>query len=240
MKNLVVILGIITILILGFVWFQSYNKNPTSSKPKSNQNVTQLGSEAIQTSVIARNLEVPWALVFLPDKSMLVTERPGRVRLIDKNSNLQSDPVATFDNVKEIGEGGLLGITIHPNFSTNNFVYLYYTYSESNGNTLNRVVRITYKDKKLTDEQIIVDKIPGSLNHNGGRIKFGPDNYLYITTGDAGNPSQAQDINTLGGKILRVTDEGKPAPGNPFEYSDTFLPSLCQILFVPLFRQHQH
>ncbi len=217
MKNLVVILGIITILILGFVWFQSYNKNPTSSKPKSNQNVTQLGSEAIQTSVIARNLEVPWALVFLPDKSMLVTERPGRVRLIDKNSNLQSDPVATFDNVKEIGEGGLLGITIHPNFSTNNFVYLYYTYSESNGNTLNRVVRITYKDKKLTDEQIIVDKIPGSLNHNGGRIKFGPDNYLYITTGDAGNPSQAQDINTLGGKILRVTDEGKPAPGNPFD-----------------------
>ena len=75
---------------------------------------------------------------------------------------------------------------------------------------------MTYTDNKLQAEKIIVDNIPGASNHNGGRIKFGPDNYLYIGTGDAQNPSQAQNVKTLGGKILRVTDEGKPAPGNPF------------------------
>jgi len=148
---------------------------------------------------------------------MLVTERHGKVRLIDSNDNLQSEPVAILNSVKEIGEGGLLGITIHPNFATNHYVYLYYTYSENNGNVLNRVVRMTYQDEQLKNEQIIIDRIPSASNHNGGRIKFGPDGYLYITTGDAENPSQAQDIRALGGKILRSTDEGKPAPGNPFD-----------------------
>lgn len=147
---------------------------------------------------------------------MLVTERKGTVRLVDSKGSLYPEPVAIINNVKAIGEGGLLGITIHPNFSSNNFVYLYYTYSNSGSNTANRVVKMTYKNNQLTDEQIIVDKVPSSSNHNGGRIKFGPDGYLYITTGDAENPSQAQDINSLGGKILRVTDLGQAVPGNPF------------------------
>jgi len=95
-------------------------------------------------------------------------------------------------------------------------VYLYYTYNSTGNNTINRVVRMTYHDKKLIDEKVIVDKIPGAGNHNGGRIKFGLDKLLYIGTGDAQDPSQAQDKNTLGGKILRVTDEGKAAPDNPF------------------------
>ena len=95
-------------------------------------------------------------------------------------------------------------------------MYFYYTYEGDGNNTFNRAIRMIYKDGKLGDEKIIVDKIPGNSNHNGGRIKFGQDKYLYITTGDAQNPSQAQDKNSLAGKILRVTDEGKPAPGNPF------------------------
>lgn len=216
MKNIIIVFGIIIILIAGFTWFKTYNKNSPAPKIIAQQSILSTESEALQTKVIAQNLDTPWSIVFLPDQSMLATERPGKVRLIDKNGNLLDKPVAIFTSVREIGEGGLLGITIHPNFSANNYVYLYYTYSENNGNTLNRVVRLTYQNNQLVNEQIIVDKIPGASNHNGGRIKFGPDGFLYITTGDAENPSQAQDVNSLGGKILRVTDEGKAASGNPF------------------------
>jgi glucose/arabinose dehydrogenase len=198
---------IILLFLIGFFIFKNKSKSNILSSS------TSINS---QFTTIAKNLDTPWGIVFLSDNSILVTERPGRVRLIDKNSNLQTDPVITLKNVKEFGEGGLLEITLHPNFSQNNYVYLYYTYAGTTGNTLNRVVRMTYQNKQLKDEQIIVDKIPGSIFHNGGRIKFGPDGFLYITTGDAENPSQSQDINSLAGKILRVTDSGQPAPGNPF------------------------
>jgi len=176
--------------------------------------------EEFQTSVIAENLDTPWGIAFLPDNSMLVTERPGRVRLITRDGNLQFNPVLVMPQVKEVGEGGLLGIALHPNFLGNHYVYLYYSYgvqvNRLRNDTINRVVRMTYENNQLVNEQIIVDQIPGSVNHNGGRIKFGPDGYLYITTGDAEDQSQAQDTNSLAGKILRVTDEGKAAPGNPF------------------------
>ena len=165
---------------------------------------------------MAENLDTPWAIAILPNKSMLVTERPGRVRLINSNGQLDPKPIGAFNQVREIGEGGLLGIALHPDFSSNHYVYFYYTYSGSGNNTFNRVVRMIYKNNKFENEQIIVDRIPGAPNHNGGRIKFGPDGNLYITTGDAQNPSRAQDVNSLSGKILRVTDEGKSVPGNPF------------------------
>lgn len=186
------------------------------SLPPTTINQQQKTTETQTISVVAENLDTPWSIVFLPDSSMFVTERSGRVRRIDKSGKLDPAPVATIPKVKEVGEGGLLGITIHPNFSVNNYVYLYYTYSSNGSNTRNRVVRMTYRDNELTDEKIIVDSIPGASNHNGGRIKFGPDGFLYVGTGDAQNPSQAQNTNTLGGKILRVTDDGKAAPGNPF------------------------
>lgn len=203
-------LGIIVIIILlGFgVWYTNQQKDkPVSlSQPVPSE----------ETTVIVENLDTPWSIAFLPDKSMLVTERAGRVRLIHSNGTLDPTPVAQIIGVAGIGEGGLLGITLHPDFSSNHYVYLYYTYSGNGSNTLNRVVRMTYANNRLSKEQIILDKIPGASNHNGGRIKFGSDRFLYIGTGDAENPSQAQNRNTLGGKILRITDEGKPAPGNPF------------------------
>lgn len=211
MKRLIIVLGVIIIALVSFVWVKFSAQIPRLSQVTSPSN-----DEIAQTTAIAENLDTPWGVVFLPDKSLLVTERQGKVRLIDSNGNLQSEPIATLDSVIEVGEGGLLGITIHPDFSSNNYIYLYYTYTENNDSTQNRVVRMTYQDKTLKDEKIIIDEIPGAPNHNGGRIKFGPDNYLYITTGDAQNPSQAQDINALGGKILRVTDNGEPAPDNPF------------------------
>lgn len=203
-KKLIIVLIIVTLGVVALF-----------SIPRKNQKINSNG-QVSSITVIAQNLKVPWSLVFLPDGSILVTERIGKVRLLDNQGVLQEKPVAEFSNIKAVGEGGLLGMTLHPNFSTNNYVYLYYTYKEDSGNTSNRVVRMTYQNKQLQDESVIVDKIPGSSNHNGGRIKFGPDGYLYITTGDAQNPSQSQNTNALGGKILRVTDEGKPVSGNPF------------------------
>lgn len=177
--------------------------------------------------ILTTNLDTPWGIDFIPSEvanvpydSIIITERPGRVRLIASDGRLQYNPVAVIPQVKEIGEGGLLGIAVHPNFIGNHYVYLYYTYAvEVNRikyDIFNRVVRMTYKKNRLINEKTIVDGIPGSANHNGGRIKFGPDGYLYITTGDAENKELAMDTDSLAGKILRVTDEGQPAPGNPF------------------------
>ncbi len=216
----ILLTGLILILLFGFIYFQSRSKQMTSSDTIENQTIDSnpplKEKEVPQRSIIAENLDTPWGIVFLPDKSMLVTERQGKVRFVDKAGKLKDTPVSAPLQAKEIGEGGLLGITLHPDFSSNGYVYLYYTYLGNDHETLNRVVRMTYKDGKLEGEKIIVDAIPGAPNHNGGRIKFGPDKFLYITTGDAQDPSRAQDKKSLSGKILRVTDEGKPAPGNPF------------------------
>lgn len=207
---LILVIGAITLYM--FIGKQPEPTKKSSQLPSAQKSPSPAGAS---TEVIAEGLDTPWAIAFLPDSSMLITERPGRVRIIDPRGNLVTNSIQIPD-VKEIGEGGLLGITIDPEYTSNHFVYLYYTYSGASGNTLNRVARMTYKDASLSDEKVLVDAIPGSSNHNGGRIKFGPDGYLYITTGDAENPSQAQDKNSLAGKILRVTKDGKAAPENPF------------------------
>ena len=168
-------------------------------------------------AIVAQNLSVPWSMAFLPDGRMLVTEREGNVRLIDADGVLQPDPVAIISQVKQIGEGGLLGITIHPQFLRNKYVYVYYTYSTNTNNIRNRVARYIFDGESFSDEKIIVDSIPGASNHNGGRIAFGPDGYLYITTGDAQDDELAQNTSSVAGKILRVTDTGAAAPGNPFD-----------------------
>lgn len=188
---------------------------PTVS-PATSANQTSDSKDEPRVSVFATGLEVPWAIAFLPDRNLLVTERTGRVRLVTKDGQVRQEPVVTIGSVKQISEGGLHGITLHPDFSENGYVYLYYTYSGSSGTTLNRVVRYRYNGSNLKNEEIIVDEIPGAANHDGGRIKFGSDKFLYITTGDAQISSLAQETNSLAGKILRVTDMGYPVPGNPF------------------------
>ncbi|OGH18580.1 MAG: hypothetical protein A2868_02335 [Candidatus Levybacteria bacterium RIFCSPHIGHO2_01_FULL_40_15b] len=186
------------------------------AKPQKSQDVKTTGPITEQTpaiSVFAENLEVPWALAFGPDGRMLVTERPGRVSIIDGNG--QVSQIVNI-NVHTISESGLHGIAVDPNFETNRNIYLYYTYRSSGNNTLNRVARYKFENNNLREDKIIVDRIPGAPNHDGGRIKFGPDNFLYITTGDAQEPSLAQDRNSLAGKILRVTRDGDPVPDNLF------------------------
>ncbi len=187
---------------------QKMNTNSISPSQDNTQTANTTGQQETIT-IVAKNLEVPWALAFLPDNTMLFTERPGRVRMI-KNGVLQQTPLLTLNDVTPVGESGLLGIAVHPNFSTNQYIYLYYTYSSNNDNTLNRVVRYKLENDTLTQKTILVDAIPGASNHDGGRIKFGPDNYLYIATGDAQEPSLAQNTKSLAGKYYALLMRGNP------------------------------
>ena len=137
-------------------------------------------------------MEIPWEIVFASDGRIFFTERVGNLRVIE-NGQLNPEPVTSID--VGAGEGGLLGLALDPGFEQNHYLYLYYTYFEFPF-TYNKVVRYTEKDNALADEIILVDKIPGAAWHDGGRIKFGPDEKLYITTGDAGNADSAQDLNS--------------------------------------------
>lgn len=154
-----------------------------------------------QEEIVAENLNIPWEIDWLPDKTMLVTERPGRLLLIGKDKR-----AIEVSGVAHIGEGGLLGLALHPDFNNNHWLYLYSTYRD--GGLKNRVERYRLEGAKLTERQVIVDGILGSANHDGGRIAFGSDGKLYVTTGDAQNPTAAQDKNSLNGKILRINDDG--------------------------------
>lgn len=217
MKKIITFI-LLLLIILTIVFFISSPtfKRLSSQAPIVTSTPTGSSESAERLSVLAENLDTPWAIALLPEGGMLVTERKGTIRLISKENQLKDEPVATLSTVKEAGEGGLLGIALHPDFSMNKYVYLYYTYSQNGENTLNRVVRMTYDNDTFGKEEIVVNAIPGASNHNGGRIKFGPDGYLYIGTGDAQEPSSAQSKTTLAGKILRVTDRGLRVAENPF------------------------
>ena len=159
-------------------------------------------------------LEIPWSLVFLPDGRALVSERPGRIRLII-NGKLQEKPYATID-VEHTGEGGLMGLAVHPEFPKNPFIYAMYTYSRD-GALFNRVSRFRDSGDKAILDRVIIDGIPGGRFHDGGRIAFGPDKMLYVTTGETFEADLAQDLKSLGGKILRLTPDGSIPADNPFK-----------------------
>ncbi len=220
MKAVAIVLFTALVIISGFFYFNSKKTDSgeqiaqSTARNNSIQDNPIQNSDAPKTSVLAKNLEIPWALTFLPDKSILFTERVGRVRVIDSVGKLKNESVYTVPDIKLGGEGGLLGITVSPNFVDNNFVYIYYTFD--NEKTLNRVVRFKYINGSFVERKVIVDNIPGATNHNGGRLKFGPDKFLYITTGDSLNPSLSQDKNSLAGKILRVSEDGSIPADNPF------------------------
>ncbi len=166
-----------------------------------------------RVETVATGLEVPWAIAFLPNGDMLITERPGRVRLYT-NGQLQAQPVFTLADTQVSSEGGLMGICLHPNFATDHYVYLAYSSATDAG--YDRIVRYSYLNSQLTGETLILSGIPAAQFHAGCRIKFGPDGKLYITTGEATEKNLAQDLGSLGGKILRVNDDGSVPSDNPF------------------------
>ncbi len=178
-----------------------------------------------QVETVAEGLDTPWDLAFAPDGRIFFTERPGRLRVIE-GGRLRPEPVATIPEVVERGEGGLLGLALDPDFAGNGHLYLYHTYSGSDGGLRNRVVRYTLADRAgargLTEPRVILDDIPAAAIHNGGRIAFGPDGKLYVTTGDAAAPALAQDRDSLAGKILRLNPDGSVPDDNPFPGSPVY------------------
>jgi len=165
-----------------------------------------------KVSTWVQGLEAPWSLVFLPDGRALVSERPGRIRLIE-GGRVDPTPVATVE-VARGGEGGLLGLALHPRFASEPYVYAMYTVAER-GARINRVARFRLAGSTAKLDKVIVETIPGAANHNGGRIAFGPDGMLYIATGDALDADLAQDPKSLAGKILRVDPNGAVPADNP-------------------------
>lgn len=163
-------------------------------------------------ATVASGLSTPWGLAFLPDGSTLVSERDtGNIVRIPRGGG-QSTTLGTVPGVRHGGEGGLLGIAVAPTFAQDRWLYAYFTADDGN-----RVVRIKVStDFTLGAPQPLLTGIPAGPIHNGGRLAFGPDGMLYVSTGDASTRSHSQDRNSLGGKILRITPDGKPAPGNPF------------------------
>ena len=160
--------------------------------------------------IVAGGLEVPWGLAFLPDGSALVSERDSaRIKKVSAAGDVSS--VGRVRGVRPGGEGGLLGIALSPSYDSDRLLFAYFTAGDDN-----RIVRMTYDGQGLADQRTILDGIPSGGIHNGGRIAFGPDGFLYVGTGESGDTGLSQDRGSLGGKILRITAEGKPAPDNPF------------------------
>ena len=174
------------------------------------------GTDAVQ--IVATNLQKPWDMSF-SDNKIFFTEKVGKIRVID-NGTLVNESVADL-RVADITDAGLLGITLHPDFENNHFIYIYYTYQEGN-NLWNKVLRITEFNDKMVDSKVILDKIPGAEFDDGGVIKFGPDKKLYIGTGDATDQNSTQDLKSLAGKILRLNDDGSIPQDNPFPNSPVY------------------
>ena len=170
--------------------------------------------------VVVSGLQAPWALDFANDGRIFLTEKTGIIRVI-MDGELVDRPVFATD-VAKFSEAGMLGLALDPNFDKNHFIYVYYTYVDTKGSLWNKVVRLEEQDNIASNEEVLVDKIPGAATHNGGRIKFAPDGKLYITTGDAADLSLPQNLNSLAGKILRINANGSIPDDNPFPNSPVY------------------
>ncbi len=202
-------------LLVLLTWFfvsgeyEKYFFKPTGSNLPAGTSKEEI-EQPSDVEVIAAGLSIPWTIVELPSGDLLFTERPGNLKRIGENNQ-----TFEIEGVEHVGEGGLLGLSLHPSFEENGFIYLYLTTKTGEGLT-NRVERYVYNNDQLSGRQAIIKNIPGASFHDGGYIAFGPDGKLYITTGDAGNEQSAQQANSLSGKILRLNDDGSTPADNPF------------------------
>lgn len=200
MKHLYWIIGLCLALIIVVLFMIPWNSNEVIES-----------DEEITSELVATGLSVPWEIVFLEDE-LLVTERGGRLVRIGAERQ-----IIEVSGVEQRGEGGLLGLALDPAFNENHLIYVYFT-TVNHGVVENRVERyvLDLENNVLRERTVILSGIPGASVHDGGRIAFGPDGYLYITTGDATDEAASQDTNSLAGKILRIKADGSIPTDNPF------------------------
>lgn len=176
----------------------------------------------VRIVTVAAGLAHPWSLAFLPDGRMLVTERPGRLRVISKQGTLERSPVEGLPRVDAQGQGGLLDVALHPDFATNGWVYWTYARRDASGDNGTEVARGKLAGGpgayRMEQVEVLYRLQPKSSRglHFGSRLVFDRQGRLYVTFGDRGEMGRAQDLRDGAGKIVRLTDDGKPAPGNPF------------------------
>jgi glucose/arabinose dehydrogenase len=171
------------------------------------------GETRFRVETVASGLEVPWSIVFAPDGRMFISERPGRIRVIE-NGKLRAEPLATISDVSTGSESGLMGLALHPQFAENHLLYISYSYRA--GEKQARVVRFRETSSGLTDRKVIIEGLPAADIHTGIRLRFGPDGKLYMTMGDTARRELAQRLDSLAGKILRLNDDGTVPADNPF------------------------
>lgn len=181
-----------------------------TDKPAASENV----GEAY--TVLAQELRVPWVITF-DDDIIYISEREGNIVKVD-GSKMTRQSVHLNKSVHGLGEGGFLGFLLAPDFAKSKLAYAYHTYEE-NGQIWNRVVLLKQNGEQWDEVQALLEGIPGAANHDGGRMAIGPDKLLYVTTGDAQQRELAQDLNSLAGKILRLTLDGKIPADNPLRDS---------------------
>ena len=187
---------------------------PSTSPPPSTDVFTTRDGVRFRVETVVSSLEIPWSMAFAPDGRLFVTERPGRVRILNLTTS-SSELALTVDDVFAQGEAGLLGLALDPNFAQERFVYLYYT-AALGSSAVNRIVRYREVNGRLTERVLLLDNIPAAQIHDGGRLRFGPDGLLYATAGDAATENLAQDVASLAGKILRLNRDGTTPRENRF------------------------
>lgn len=184
--------------------------------------VIQTREHRVAITTLTPGLERPWGLAFLPDGRMLVTERPGRMRVVDKDGRLDPVPVAGLPRIDAQGQGGLLDVVLHPKHRDNGWIYWSYSQRDAAGDNGTEVARGRLAGGpgawRMENVAVVFRMAPksGAGFHFGSRLVFDRDGLLYVTLGDRGEMARAQKLDDHAGKILRLTDEGKPAPGNPF------------------------
>lgn len=193
------------------------NQDSNQSEQEKNSTIEDANATVQETEIITTNLNVPWDIIRTSNE-FFISERGGEIVQVDEDGDKTTMPLRLDENVVHQGEGGLLGFVLDPDYATNQTAYVYHTY-EDQGTRKNRVVQVKEIDGSWEEQSVLIDGIPGSNIHNGGRLEFGPDGKLYISTGDAAEESSAQDLNRLSGKILRMNADGTIPDDNPFDQS---------------------
>lgn len=209
-------------LLLAFLALLALNVGcrswPTDTDGSQGENQASVSVDTsagrLRVETLASGLDTPWDLTWGPDDTIWVTERNGVISRVETTTGRVTRVGKV--GVIEVSESGLMGMAFHPDFSAQPYVYVIHSFAYR-GSIRNRLVRMRFYGDSLGSPKILLDNIPGARNHNGSRLAVGPDRYLYITTGDAQNSSLAQKRSSLAGKVLRLTLDGHPAPGNPFD-----------------------
>lgn len=190
---------------------------PTSTpSPSSSESPSEDTTPPKVVDTIATGLAAPWGVGFLPNGDAIVTERDTTKVLLLASPSYDVSEVGNLSGAVGLGdqggEAGLLGVAVSPDFASDSMLFFYYSTE-----TENRIVKAALKGGKLQTPTTILDGIPRGFIHDGGRLLFGPDGYLYASTGETGQPDLAQDTESTAGKILRITTDGEAAPGNPIK-----------------------